>query len=124
MTSPTISVITPTHNRVGFLRQAVASVAAQSLEQWEMIVADDASEDGTWEYLQSLKETRVRSLRMEGHRERSAARNATSEITAGNHGRNYQDSHERGHNADITTHGNPNSQERFLCKPCNAHLPL
>ena len=83
MTSPTISVITPTHNRVGFLRQAVASVAAQSLEQWEMIVADDASEDGTWEYLQSLKETRVRSLRMEGHRERSAARNAALRVARG-----------------------------------------
>jgi hypothetical protein len=80
---PTISVITPTRNRIGFLRQAVASVVAQSLEQWELIVADDASEDGTWEYLQSLKEPRVRSLRMEVHRERSAARNAALRVARG-----------------------------------------
>lgn len=41
MTLSTISVIIPTKNRHGFLRQAVASLVAQSLLPLEIIVADD-----------------------------------------------------------------------------------
>lgn len=75
---PTVSVIMPTRNRVAFLRQAAGSVLAQSLgrEELELWVVDDASEDGTWEWLRSQNEPILYRLRMERQRERSAARNA------------------------------------------------
>lgn len=39
---PTFSVIIPTHNRPAFLETAIASVVDQSIEEWELIVVDDA----------------------------------------------------------------------------------
>lgn len=74
--TPRITVITPTRNRLEFLREAVASVLSQSFGDWEMIVVDDCSQDGTWNWLQGLGDERIRAIRMQEHRERSAARNA------------------------------------------------
>jgi hypothetical protein len=70
-----VSVIIPTRNRLAFLKEAVASVIAQDYRDREVVVVDDASEDGTWEWLSSLQDSGVRVLRMEQRRERSAARN-------------------------------------------------
>ncbi|HVC00472.1 MAG TPA: glycosyltransferase [Candidatus Dormibacteraeota bacterium] len=71
-----ITVIIPTRNCLKFLQPAVASVVAQSFSDWELIVVDDVSEDGTWDWLRGLEDRRIHSLRMDEHRERSAARNA------------------------------------------------
>jgi glycosyltransferase involved in cell wall biosynthesis len=43
--SPVFSIITPTRNRPELLERSIASVRAQSLQAWEMIVVDDG--DGT-----------------------------------------------------------------------------
>jgi glycosyltransferase involved in cell wall biosynthesis len=51
---PTVSVILPTYNRLALLREAVDSVRAQTFGDWELIVADDGSDDGTAEYLDAL----------------------------------------------------------------------
>lgn len=40
---PRFSVILPTHDRLELLREAIASVAAQTFSDWELIVVDDAS---------------------------------------------------------------------------------
>ena len=45
--TPLVSIITPTWNRAALLRRAIASVQAQSLSSWEMIVVDDGSTDDT-----------------------------------------------------------------------------
>jgi glycosyltransferase involved in cell wall biosynthesis len=45
--SPRISVIIPTYNRAGYIRQAIDSVLQQSVDAVEVIVADDGSTDET-----------------------------------------------------------------------------
>jgi glycosyltransferase involved in cell wall biosynthesis len=72
---PTISAVIPTRNRVDFLKQAVASVLAQDCESLELIVIDDASEDGTWEWLSSQTDSRMGIFRNQTRADRSAARN-------------------------------------------------
>jgi glycosyltransferase involved in cell wall biosynthesis len=49
-----VSVILPTFNRLQFLRPAVDSVFAQTYTDWELIVADDGSNDETRLYLGAL----------------------------------------------------------------------
>ncbi len=58
---PTVSVIIPTYNRKALLRQALESVFAQSYRDFEVIVIDDGSTDGTEEALRPLFE-RIRYL--------------------------------------------------------------
>ena len=45
--TPLISVIIPTHNRSELLNRAVTSVKGQTFNDFEIIIADDASDDDT-----------------------------------------------------------------------------
>jgi len=74
-TYPLVTVVIPTRNRRALLAEAIASVQQQTYPNWELIVVDDCSEDDTWSYLTSIKDSRIRVIRLERHSERSAARN-------------------------------------------------
>lgn len=47
MTSPFVSVVIPTYNRIGYVTKAVESVLNQTFTDYEIIVVDDGSVDGT-----------------------------------------------------------------------------
>lgn len=47
MANPEVSIITPAHDLERYLPAAIASVQAQTFGNWEMLIADDASTDGT-----------------------------------------------------------------------------
>lgn len=51
---PTVSIITPTKNRLRLLTEAIDSVVAQTYGNWEHLIVDDGSDDGTEEYMQRL----------------------------------------------------------------------
>jgi glycosyltransferase involved in cell wall biosynthesis len=51
MPQPTVSILMPCHNAALFLPDALDSILAQSLEDWELIVVDDGSTDATPEIL-------------------------------------------------------------------------
>jgi glycosyltransferase involved in cell wall biosynthesis len=70
---PEVSVIIPTYNRAALLREAVASVKAQTYRDFEIVVVDDASTDTTFEALAAWRDVRV--LRQAGRRGVAAARN-------------------------------------------------
>ena len=78
-----VSVVVPTRNRAHLLPEAVASVQAQELEDWELIVVDDASDDGTSDWVAGVADPRVRGIRLDQHGERSAARNTGLEAARG-----------------------------------------
>ena len=42
--SPSVTVVLPTHDRPRLLAEAIASVRAQTWENWDLIVVDDASD--------------------------------------------------------------------------------
>jgi glycosyltransferase involved in cell wall biosynthesis len=62
--SPAVSVVMPTFDRLQFLRPTIASVFAQTLTDWELIIADDGSGEETRAYLRSIADPRVRVLWM------------------------------------------------------------
>jgi glycosyltransferase involved in cell wall biosynthesis len=69
----TVSVIIPTFNRAGMLKEAVASVLAQDYDGIDLIVVDDGSTDDTEKVLGTLPDICVLRQRNRGV---SAARNA------------------------------------------------
>ncbi len=70
-----VTVVIPTRDRLDFLREAVASVVGQRLQEWRLVVVDDASSDGTQAWLETMPDPRVQTVRCAQHLERSAARN-------------------------------------------------
>jgi glycosyltransferase involved in cell wall biosynthesis len=74
--APTVSVILPTYERPEFLRQAVASVQAQSWTDWELIISDDGSGLDTASLLdQFSREPQVRVIRSSHQGNPGAVRN-------------------------------------------------
>ncbi|HLG37630.1 MAG TPA: glycosyltransferase family A protein [Nitrososphaera sp.] len=68
-----VSIVIPTYNRAPYLRDAVDSVSAQTIRNFEIIVVDDGSADHTHELVLSYKD-KVKYL-YQDHEERAAARN-------------------------------------------------
>lgn len=83
MTAPLVSVIIPTRDRLAFLKQAVGSVLAQTLSSCEAVVVDDASSDGTSEWLAEHGSERLTVVACEEHWERAIARNRGLEKARG-----------------------------------------
>jgi len=79
---PEVSVILPTWNRLPLLREAVASVIAQTFCDWELIVVVDGSTDDTREYLEAIDDPRVRPLSLE-HRGITSARSSGLRLARG-----------------------------------------
>jgi glycosyltransferase involved in cell wall biosynthesis len=74
---PKVSVIVPSHNRLPFLRVAVASVIAQTYRHWNLLIADDGSGAETRAYLAKLETLpQVRVLRLAHAGNPARARNA------------------------------------------------
>lgn len=59
---PKVSVCIPTYNRQKLLPLAIDSVLQQTLDDWELIVCDDGSTDGTPELMQRYPDPRIRYL--------------------------------------------------------------
>jgi len=74
MNAPIVSVIIPTYNRALCLGDAIDSVLSQSFKDYELIVVDDESHDGTDEVVKAYGED-VTLIRQENSGA-SAARNA------------------------------------------------
>jgi glycosyltransferase involved in cell wall biosynthesis len=70
---PTVSVIIPSCNRAGFLREAIDSVLVQEFRDFELIVVDDGSTDETPQILESYPQIHMIRQSRQGV---SAARNA------------------------------------------------
>jgi glycosyltransferase involved in cell wall biosynthesis len=78
MRDPLVSVVIPTRDRLALLRRALASVLLQSEQDFEIIVVDDASSDGTRQYLTELAsgEPRISVVRNDSPKGGAGARNA------------------------------------------------
>jgi len=53
--TPLISIVLPTYNRRGVIERAINSVARQSYHNWELIIIDDGSTDGTDELIKRYR---------------------------------------------------------------------
>lgn len=73
--SPAVTVVMPTWNRAHVLPDAIRSVQAQTFTDWELIVVDDASTDGTSVAMQQfVADPRIRYIAQD-HAGQCVARN-------------------------------------------------
>jgi glycosyltransferase involved in cell wall biosynthesis len=54
MKAPKISILLPCLNARPFLNERIESILTQTFSDWEAIVLDSYSDDGSWEFLQSV----------------------------------------------------------------------
>ncbi len=62
---PTVSIIMPVYNGERYLGEAVASILGQSFRDFEFIIVDDGSTDGTPACLDRLADPRIVTIRSE-----------------------------------------------------------
>ncbi|MEP7369264.1 MAG: glycosyltransferase family A protein [Dermatophilaceae bacterium] len=61
-----MSIVVPSYNNASFIEATIDSILAQTFEDFELVVADHSSSDGTWERLQRYSaDPRVRLLTTE-----------------------------------------------------------
>lgn len=58
--NPLISVLMPVKNGEKFIAEAIDSIRSQSMDDWELIVIDDCSEDNSVQIAESFGDSRIR----------------------------------------------------------------
>ena len=63
-----ISVITASYNYAQYIEETISSVLSQSYQDWELVVVDDGSSDGSVEIIESYckKDSRIKLYQHEG----------------------------------------------------------
>ena len=54
MKGPLVSVCLPNFNTRSFLQERIETIFDQTYDNWEMIVSDNFSDDGSWELFEEL----------------------------------------------------------------------
>ena len=70
-----VSVIIPTFNRLNKLIKAIDSVQKQTYKNYEIIVVDNSSVDGTVEYLNKLNDDKIVKINIHNNGNIAKSRN-------------------------------------------------
>ncbi|WP_186242877.1 glycosyltransferase family 2 protein [Mycobacterium simulans] len=82
--TPRVSVVVPAYNSVEFIAATMESILAQTFSDFELVVSDHSSTDGTWETLQQFTaDPRVRLSRLASGGGAPANFNAVTDLAAG-----------------------------------------
>ncbi len=77
--APAISIVMPLYNKAGQVLETIASVRAQTVSDWELVVVDDGSTDGGPALVRDLQDARIRVV-SQANAGVSAARNRGIEL--------------------------------------------
>ncbi|MEM7185541.1 MAG: glycosyltransferase family 2 protein [Bacteroidota bacterium] len=82
---PLVSVITPLYNAEAFIGDTLSSVRNQTYSNWEHIIVDDASTDGSVEIVRELAKTdpRIRLVTLPGNEGAAYCRKHATELASG-----------------------------------------
>lgn len=80
-----VSIITPNYNCARFISQTIESVLAQTYSDWEMLIVDDCSTDGSYEIAleYAAKDSRIKVIRNEKNSGAAVSRNKAIEVAQG-----------------------------------------
>ena len=81
-----VSIVVPVYNAKKYIKDCIEMVCAQTYKDWELILVDDASRDGSADYIEELISSmgkRIRLIRKEKNEGAAAARNIGIDASAG-----------------------------------------
>ena len=76
--TPLVSVVMPVYNGEEFLAEAIESILNQTFNDFEFIIVDDGSQDGSAEMIRAFaaRDERIRVIQHERNRGLTSARNS------------------------------------------------
>lgn len=80
---PSISVIMSVYNGMPYLKDAVKSILNQTFKDFEFIIVDDASNDGSHQYLKVIKDKRIKIITNKKNLGLAASLNKALEVSKG-----------------------------------------
>lgn len=80
---PRVSVVMPVYNVAPFIGATIASVLAQTFTDFELLILDDCSTDGTVTVIQALKDPRIRLIQNTHNLGRAGTDNVALEYVNG-----------------------------------------
>lgn len=83
MKNPKVSVIIPTYNREDLIMRSIDSLLKQTNQDYEIIIADDASTDNTEEAIRSLNNDKIIYFKLEKNSGQCVSRNHAIKIARG-----------------------------------------
>ena len=75
MNNGLVSIIMPSYNTGGYIKNSIESVLAQTYENWELIIVDDCSTDDTDSIVGQFSDKRIRYLKNEKNSGAAISRN-------------------------------------------------
>lgn len=77
MNEPLVSIITPVYNAERFLDDTIKSIQNQTYKNWELVLVDDCSKDGSADMIKEFqaKDDRIRYIKLEKNSGASVSRN-------------------------------------------------
>ena len=83
MASPNVSICVPAHNAAGFLEKTLESALQQTYKDFEVVVWDDGSTDGTPEVVRRMGDRRIRLFTSAANRGSAHSTNMTMRLASG-----------------------------------------
>lgn len=80
-----ISVVIPVYNREQLIGKTIKSILEQTYNNFEILIIDDNSTDGTKEAITKINDSRIRYFKQEYNQGPSAARNRGINVSKGNY---------------------------------------
>jgi len=80
---PLVSIIIPTYNHANFLSKALDSVMSQTYNNWEIIVIDNQSTDGTYKIINKYKDPRIQYFKISNEGIIAKSRNLGIKVAKG-----------------------------------------
>lgn len=118
--SEKISIIIPTYNREKLIKRSIQSVLKQTYKNIEIIVVDDASTDNTKKVVKSIRNKKVKYIRLDKNQGACHARNIGLEKATGEYIA-FQDSDDIFHNEKLEEqlkNLKKNKADLDFCKIC------
>lgn len=81
--NPKVTVMMPVYNGMPLIKLSIESLMRQSYQNWECIIVDDGSNDGTSEYIDSLDDPRFIIHHFKENKGRPYARQKALEMASG-----------------------------------------